>query len=164
MKKAYVIVIILLVSGVFVFLLVSYISYIIEVKTLEDVVLKFSKAIQLKDKEVLKNITGGKIFVNLFFGDGEINESYFTELYNQFPTGAQIKFFKVFRSSELSPDERRKYGFWAWRVNVVVVDEGKQYVGGFIFYVSKISEVDENGRNVDVFKIIDIVKVGDIVF
>ncbi|MEN2997726.1 MAG: hypothetical protein ABDH28_01630 [Brevinematia bacterium] len=145
-------------------ILVSYISHLIEIRSLQDVILKFIRSAQLRDRDSLREVCGGKVFVNLFSGNMEINEYYIGELNKQFPSSAQIKFLRIYQSSEFLPEEKRKYGFIAWKVNLLVIDEKNQYVGGYSFYVSKVTELDEAGNETTLYKILDILKVGDILF
>lgn len=163
MKKIPIVLLTILVLIVVGILLTHYVLELVEVRSLQDIVLKFVRNVQAGYSKNLREITGGRVFVNLFLGD-RVNEQYFEELRNQFSGDSQIKFFRIYKASEFSPEERRKYGFLAWKLNVVVMDERNQYVGGYIFYVSKFTERDESGNEVTLYKIIDISNVGNIVF
>ncbi len=143
---------------------ISYLSYITEIRNVQDVVSKFIKAVSLRDKETLKDITGGRVFISIFSGDGRINEYYLDELSMYFSSYSEIKFFKVYRSSEFSQEEKRKYGVLGWKVNVIIINESAQYVSGYSFYVSKFSEVLEDNSIKTFYKVVDFIKVGEIAF
>ena len=163
MKKFLFVLVILVVLAIVFISLVSYISYVLEVSNLQDAVLKFVKAVQVVDIEMLRKVTGGRIFVSIFSGSG-VNEYFLEELSRQFPKSSQIKFLKVYRSADFSQDEKRKYGFLTWKVNLFVISEVDEYAYGYSFYVSKFSEVETGGKEVVYYRIIDFVKVGEIIF
>lgn len=141
----------------------SYVFYLIEVRTLQDTAEKFIRAVQSKDKNVLEKISGGRIFVNLFSGDESSREYYLEEIVNKFPNDAEIRFLKSYRSTEFSQDERRRYGSMSWKINILVISHSRQHIGGYIFYISKLEDtVKENGSYA--YKVIDISNVGEISF
>ncbi|MFN4245073.1 MAG: hypothetical protein ACK4F9_02860 [Brevinematia bacterium] len=162
--KKFLVVLVIITLVVLIGILVSYILYVLEVSSLQDVVLKFVRASQVRDIEILRRIAGGKIFAGIFSGESGVNEYFLEELSRQFPRSSQLKFLKVYRSSELSQDEKRKYGFLSWKVNLLVVNENDQYVLGYSFYVSRFSEIESSGKEVIYYRIIDFVKIGEIIF
>lgn len=141
----------------------SYIFYLIEVRTIQDTVEKFIRAVQSRDKNFLERISGGRIFVNLFSGDESSREYYLEEIANKFPNDAEIKFFKSYRATEFSQIERRRYGSMSWKINILVISYSSQYVGGYIFYISKIEDNDREDSSY-AYKVIDISNVGEINF
>lgn len=162
MKKT---VIVLIIVSVIILTIItlSYVFYLIEVRTLQDTAEKFIRAVQSKDKNVLEKISGGRIFVNLFSGDDSSREYYLEEIVNKFPNDAEIRFLKSYRATEFSQNERRRYGSMSWKINILVISQSRQYIGGYIFYISKLEDTDkENGSYA--YKVIDISNVGEISF
>ncbi|MCX8028835.1 MAG: hypothetical protein N2712_02450 [Brevinematales bacterium] len=161
MKKV-ILIVVISISGIALFLAVSYLSYLIEINSVQDVVSRFIKAIQTKDLTLLEEISGGSIFVNIFSGDESLRNYYLEEMRKKFPQNIELIFLRVYRASEFSPEERRKYGSISWKVNTVVISKENQYVSGYIFYVSKYQEEDQNAKTI--FKVIGISNVGEVNF
>jgi hypothetical protein len=161
-KKSYVwlIIILIILAIVLGVLIYFWISYIIELSTVQDAVKVFLKAIDQGNTSKIRELSGGRLFVNIF-GMGIEN---LEEVKKLFPPNSQILFFKTYRPNELSQEEKRDYGFYAWKVNIVVINEKLQFVGGYSFFVSKITEITDEGKTIVRYKVVDIKNVGSIIF
>ncbi len=137
-----------------------WISYIIELSNVQDAVRVFLKAIGQENINKIRELAGGKLFVNIFGTRTENLE----ELKRLFPPNSQILFFKIYKPNELLPEEKKDYGFYAWKVNIVIINEKLQFVAGYSFFVSKITEITDEGETIVRYKIVDIKNVGDIIF
>jgi len=160
-KKINVIILLLVVF----FVIVAVMAYFwvanwIELSSVQDAVKKFLMYVEVGDTSKMKNLVGGKLFVNIYGSGIEGVE----ELKKMFPSDSQILFFRTYKPSELTSDEKRDYGFYAWKVNLVVVNERYQFVGGYSFFVSRITETSEDNSTRVRHKIVDIKNVGSIIF
>lgn len=162
-RKVFLIIGGLVVVAILVFVIVSYVNNLLEIRTVQDTVEKFILYVQKSNAEELKKISGGSVFYSLFSTDS-INYNALQEFKNKFLTGSKIEFFRVYRFREFSPEEKRKAGIFSWKVNVLVWNSEVQYAGGYIFYLSKFEDIIPDGSKVDRYKVIEISNVGEIYF
>ncbi len=165
MKKSttlFTLLIVLVILVVTTIVVVNVVINYLEEKTIESVVIDFFRFVKQRNTEKLFDIAGGKIFTKIFVGEN-ISYEFLDTLSSSIPNDYEFITFGVIRINNMSPEERVDYGFNSRRVDIAIISKSAKVVIGYRIYVSKFSTTLE-GKTVDLFKVIDMKKVGEIVF